>query len=220
MTLVAVAAVVLVLTAPGAPHRSPGPRSACTRGDTLGQRVSHGRHPAAAVLLDRVTRATAPGLLDDPNRRVRFLAADLHEAAAAGTYRSPTFVRLLRVLEESDLIVQVEPSRTRTARTARLLMGPAAGGSRFVRIQVGGTMGEDDLIALIGHELFHAVEIAADPDVTSEDSLAGLYRRIGFRLSRRAQFDTSDSHVVESLIRGELLVPACRVVAESLRAAR
>ena len=49
------------------------------------------------------------------------------------------------------------------------------------------------LVALLGHELQHAVEVADDGTVNSEEALRGLYERIGIRTSR----DTYDSRAAQ-----------------------
>lgn len=50
--------------------------------------------------------------------------------------------------------------------------------------------GHVELVAILGHELQHAAEIAAAPWVHDAGTLARLYRRIGLRLGSNA-FDTA-----------------------------
>jgi hypothetical protein len=168
-----------------------------------------GPHPATAAVILRAANTAADPMSPDPYRKVRFLDPGLQVAAAHGTRRSPTFARLMRALEGSDLIVQVQSDR-RPSGGARLLLGPATPSDRFIRIQVDPSLGRDKLIAQIGHELFHAVEVAAAPEVRSEPALAALYRKIGYRLAGGERFDTYEAHLVESIIKRELLTPACR----------
>jgi hypothetical protein len=54
------------------------------------------------------------------------------------------------------------------------------GGQRYLRIRVRLDLVQPQLIALIGHELQHAVEIAFASSVVDAASMEGLYRRIGF----------------------------------------
>jgi hypothetical protein len=56
----------------------------------------------------------------------------------------------------------------------------AVGGYRYVHVRVARMASADVQIALIGHELRHAVEIADAPDVVDSSSLAREYQRIGF----------------------------------------
>jgi hypothetical protein len=203
-----VAAVLLGLLIPLA-HTGGTP--VCGHRYSLLTTCIRGSHPATAAVILRAANTYADPMSHAPERRVRFLHPDLQVAAAHGTRRSPTFARLMRALEASDLIVQVQfrPDR-RPSGGARLLLGPATPSDRFVRIQSEPSLGRDKLIAQIGHELFHAVEVAAAPEVRSEPALAALYRKIGYRLAGGERFDTSEAHVVEAIIRRELLTPACR----------
>ncbi len=59
-----------------------------------------------------------------------------------------------------------------------LLAAPA--GRRYVRVSIDRRLTGCQRIAILGHELQHAVEIAESRRVTDDASLADLYRRIGF----------------------------------------
>ena len=50
---------------------------------------------------------------------------------------------------------------------------------RYVRIQIVNHLSPEDTIALIGHELRHALEVAAAPEVRDQKGLMELYQRIG-----------------------------------------
>jgi hypothetical protein len=54
-----------------------------------------------------------------------------------------------------------------------------AGEQRYLRITIDASVHGDTAVALLGHELQHAVEIARAPWVTNETRLAHLYRHIG-----------------------------------------
>jgi hypothetical protein len=69
----------------------------------------------------------------------------------------------------------------------------AAGGFRYVHVRVARLLSPDQQIALIGHELRHAVEIADAPDIVDEASLARAYQRIGFLNPGLAAGTTFDS---------------------------
>jgi hypothetical protein len=95
-----------------------------------------------------------------------------------GASRSPTIRQLIAVLEESDVVIQVETSFLgHPARTAWIGASPTA---RFLRITLDVPEMDDRLLAWLGHELQHAVEIAQAPAITSHASLLQHYRRIGF----------------------------------------
>jgi hypothetical protein len=157
-------------------------------------------------------------LLEAPERRVRAMGTHLQKAVAQGLRRSLTFAAMLRGLEDSDVIVQiVEVRHLPRATLARILIVPGTGEVRYLRIEVGHHRGGDDLIALIGHELFHALEIASAREVRDEPALAGLYRRIGFRSGSIHQFDTRAAVAAERRVRQELAVPNGRVLAANGR---
>ena len=72
------------------------------------------------------------------------------------------------------------------------------------------------LIALIGHELQHALEVAARPDVVDVTSMIELYRRIGFPLKGRPGYETSAARAAGDAVLDELT----RKVATSRLASR
>lgn len=144
-------------------------------------------------------------LLHDPGRRVRALTPRLAEALESGARRSPTFQQLLRMLQPQDVIVQfLDEPDLRPPTAAQLMIIPVPGEVRFVRVQVANRRDGDDLVALLGHELVHAIEIAREPQVRDAEALKGLYTRIGFGLERLLQYDTHEANVMERRIRREL----------------
>ena len=69
----------------------------------------------------------------------------------------------------------------------------AVGGYRYVHVRVARLASADVQIALIGHELRHAVEIADAPGVVDASSMAREYQRIGYlspRLAPGVSFDS------------------------------
>ena len=134
---------------------------------------------------------TADAILESPTRHVRTTDRALRSMLRTGFVQSPTFAALMRRLEVSDLTVYIEEvPRLPGALEGRLLMMPPAHGFRYVRIQVARRGSPSDTIALIGHELRHAVEVAEALDVTSEQALGDLYRRIGVSRGK----DIYDTH--------------------------
>lgn len=136
--------------------------------------------------------------------RVRGVTPAVNALIAQGTRRSTTFARLVREIEATDLIVYVE---TRfdlpPGLEGRVTFLTSAGGVRYLRAQVPGHAGPEQLLGILGHELQHALEIAAHPDVRDSASLAGLYRRIGIKGSGD-QFDTAEARIIGRRVRGEM----------------
>jgi hypothetical protein len=144
-------------------------------------------------------------LLDAPERRVRAIGTLLRKAVTDGLRRSVTFAMMLRALEDSDVIVQIVEARHLPRSTlGRVRLVPGTGPFRFLRIEIGHHARGDELIALIGHELLHAIEIARAPDVRDGPALAQYYRRIGFRSGTAHQFDTHAAITAQRRIRREL----------------
>ena len=144
-------------------------------------------------------------LLHDAGRRVRALTPRLAEALESGARRSPTFQQLLRTLQPQDVIVQfLDEPDLRPPTAAQLMIIPVPGEVRFVRVQVANRRDGDDLVALLGHELVHAIEVAREPQVRDAKTLKELYTRIGFGLERLRQYDTHEANLVEGRIRREL----------------
>ena len=75
----------------------------------------------------------------------------------------------------------------------KVLFVTAVGGYRYLHVRMARLPSADVQIALLGHELQHAVEIADAPDVIDPHSLAREYQRIGFlspRLTPGVSFDS------------------------------
>jgi hypothetical protein len=61
----------------------------------------------------------------------------------------------------------------------------AAGGRRYLRLSLDPRYGGWQQTAMLGHELRHALEIADAPSAIDQESVASLYRRIGFSTDDR-----------------------------------
>jgi hypothetical protein len=169
--------------------------------------------PDAARTLLPLTPAEAHALLTSPERHVRALDSHLADILAEGVYRSATLGYLLAALQKTDVIVQIVRSSTLPLATpARLLLVPEPRLVRFLRVEVRAEGGDDDLIALLGHELRHALEIADAPEVRDDRALEALYRRIGHRHGGQG-YDTQSALDAGKQIRRELYT----VTAQALR---
>ena len=144
-------------------------------------------------------------LLESPERRVRAFTPWLDGLVAKGLRRSPTFGGLLASLEQTDVIVQIVEDVNLPLRTpARIVLVPNPREYRFLRIQVRPEGTDDEVIATLGHELRHALEIAAAPEVRSDAAIAALLRRIGYAGPSLHEWDTDDAHRVGRDVRREL----------------
>lgn len=121
-----------------------------------------------------------------------------------GLARSPTLRRLVKALDQSDVIVYVEPKLTRQALGGYMTHSVVtAGGHRYLRvmIDVGGANGR--VVPLLAHELQHAVEVSQDPDARDSDGLERLFRRlaIAFGCGSSTCLETQAAKDVEATVR-------------------
>src|SRR5436189_4442 len=145
---------------------------------------------SAALTLASTTPAAAPAtgvndvsvpygaMLNDAFRRVR--AADNHvkRLLEEGLKRSVTFGDLVAAVNASDVIVYIQRvDRLGPTIAGQLMIVPVPNAQRYLRIQILNHLSPEESIALIGHELRHALEVAAAPDVRDQQGLIDLYER-------------------------------------------
>lgn len=121
----------------------------------------------------------ADSLDEDFYRHVRTTDSRLHRLLRRGVNVSTTFRALVERLRHSDVVVYLECDG-RTHDGGRLTFVSSVAGRRYVRVRVARIMSVERQIAIIGHELRHAVEIADAPDVIDASSMAKAYERIGY----------------------------------------
>jgi hypothetical protein len=147
---------------------------------------------------------SASAALESPLRHVRGTVPYVDWLLKDGFHRSPTFARLMSRIERSDVIVYIEVLPTLpVALDGRLLLSARAHENRYVRIQIALRGTPDDTIALLGHELQHAAEIAAAPEVSDQVGFVALYQRIG-RRSGSHEYDTVEAQEAGRQVRREL----------------
>jgi hypothetical protein len=150
--------------------------------------------------------APAYALLVSPNRHVRAADTRVQDFLAAGFHRSATFARLLSALNASDVIVYIERVMTLPHDTmGRLTIVPVSSGQRYLRIQIRSDLSSTEAIALIGHEMRHALEIADAPAVRDAQGMIRLYRDIGHSSGGDHVYDTTAAQDAGRQVRRELL---------------
>jgi hypothetical protein len=128
--------------------------------------------------------------------RIRTTDDRLRRLLDVGMRGSQTFRTLVHRLLESDVVVYLWCNGTKSAGIdGQLTFLSSAGGLRYVVVQLARLQPRERQIAIIAHELQHAVEVASAPDVIDGPSLAREYRRIGyvssFALAGSLTFDTN-----------------------------
>lgn len=132
-----------------------------------------------------------PAFVLSPDSRVRCLDREARSLIEAAIAVSPTIARLLTDLQATDLIVGIGTHVFQTKGLkgeARIIAATPV--VRHVRITIGIPGAKSDLISVLGHELQHAMEIAAAPDVRDTVTLRALYLRIGYERTNGGYYET------------------------------
>lgn len=158
-----------------------------------------------AGLITSSLPASKADLLESPYRHVRTTNPRIQRLLEMGVSRSPTFASLLARLNASDVIVYIQQTDDLPKRLdGRLLLMPLANNQRYLRIQINRKGTPNELIALIGHELRHAIEVAEATEVRDERGLERLYRRIGMPSTSLHTYDTDAAQTTGRRVRKEL----------------
>jgi len=134
---------------------------------------------------------------------VRSTDPRVQEWLRIGAADSQTFRTLLNALAESDLIVHVQPvDRLMTAgQTYFVTATPSV---RYVRIEVSFRGNVNDTVALIGHELQHAVEIAKEPRIRDRQALSLFYKGMPGNSISGTEYDSVAARMIEDRVRREM----------------
>jgi hypothetical protein len=126
--------------------------------------------------------------------RVRPLDSSLTVIVDAGSHRSSTFHALVERLQAGDVVVYLQYGQLPSGLQGRLTFLTKAAGLRYVMVEVVRELDAPRLIAIVGHELQHAVEILEQPQIVSQATFASAYERSGFKRRHfadgRVGFDT------------------------------
>ena len=134
---------------------------------------------------------------------VRSTDPRVQEWLRIGAAESRTFRSLLNAIGESDLIVHVQPvDRLATAGQTYFVTSTAT--ARYVRIEVAFRGSVNDMIALIGHELQHAVEIADQPRIRDRQTLSLFYKGMPGNSMSTTDNDSIAARVIEDRVRREM----------------
>jgi hypothetical protein len=176
---------------------------------------------AAAIVSTSAARADEP--VTTVETHIRALSPALRSLVDESIERSPSFRSLVEQIDASNLIVYLNYYLFRTQNIdGRLTLLGAAGGRRYVMIQIASLRTRVDQFGILGHELRHATEVAAAPFIVDSPSLARHYATIGF-LARQWQqgmaFETTSAVDVGSRVQHEV-IDSIRAEEAETRAAR
>lgn len=164
---------------------------------------------AAAILICTLAltsepESSAPSKRDPIAYHVRAVNPHAQEWIRVGTSESKTFRTLLARLGASDLIVYIEiVNRIIGGAAGHLYFVTATADVRYVRIEVVADRSAREMVALLGHELQHAVEIADARHVRDSRAMALLYLGMTENLPG-TRYDSVEARLTEERVRREL----------------
>jgi hypothetical protein len=145
------------------------------------------------LLIAASTALTAQTFTYGPHNHIRTTDRRLLRLLRDGVRSSDTFRQLVDRLRRSDVVVYLDCGGGDRSAAGRLTFISAVGGYRYVHVRVARLASAAVQIALIGHELRHAVEIADAPGVVDASSLVREYEKIGYlspRVTPGVSFDS------------------------------
>jgi hypothetical protein len=148
--------------------------------------------------------ATLTGqVLQDPH--VRTVERKVASLIDLGVARSVTFRQLVDQLNASDVVVYVAFKQTRDGLGAYLAHDIiVAGGRRYLHVAIE-TLGTDrHIVARLGHELQHALEVAQALDARDAAALERLFTRLDVRSICKGCFETAAALRIQAAIETEL----------------
>ena len=161
---------------------------------------------ALVIAVGLAAHIQADGLrTTNPNARVRPMQKRVEALLSTGMDRSATFRQLVRRIERSDVIVYVEARHDlRDGVGASMRFVTRSASDRFLRILLNADYSNHTLVALLGHELQHVVEVVEHAEVQSPDDLREFYRRTGVRTGPDS-FDSEEARTAGYLVRNEII---------------
>jgi hypothetical protein len=175
----------------------------------MGSPIPSGLTGCALTLLALLTMVPArvDAGLGEPDGRVRTVDKMSRRVLDEGLARSATLRRLVAELERTDLIVYVRTAAFYSIERASTVLTAVTDEARYLRVSLHSKHSREALIALLAHELQHALELAAATEVRTERTFVEFYRRIGFDSQAREKFETRAATETTTAVRRELLEP-------------
>lgn len=147
-------------------------------------------------------------LAADEISRVRAMNERLQEALDEGLAKSETLRELVDMLQRSDLIVMICPQvPAKDAIWGELHFVASTPDVRYLRVRVRQHLDRTRLASIVAHELQHAAEVAAAPEVVDTKTMTALYDRIGFEIVH-GQYETEAARAIAERVRREIVVNA------------
>ena len=142
-------------------------------------------------------------------RRLRVLPPCAKNLIEDATAQSSTIRALATRIEQSDLIVFIRCLPFKDHLLAgRMVFLTSIAGQRYLVIELKSPEQWNTQVATVAHELQHAVEVANEPSVRNQATMAQYYRRTGVTISSRPLiFDTEAARQTGLRVQRELAMP-------------
>jgi hypothetical protein len=164
--------------------------------------------PSLATLVFLVLAAA------DPVPHVRPETAMLRALTTQAAARSPLVHELIARLDRSEVVVYIRHRMFGSVLLdGRIGILSAVGERRYLVIELACDRSELVQMATLGHELHHALEIAAEPAIVDPRTLAQFYARIGIPshpMGPGQTFETQAAADMGARVRHELLTTPAR----------
>ena len=136
--------------------------------------------------------------------RVRSMSNDMTDLVNRTAVRSPTVAAMLKAIEASDVILQIDfrldPALPRAVTT---FVG-VSGAVRYVRMVINPMLPPRLRMELLGHELQHVIEIASNPAIRDQSSMRTAFSALGWIEGSNGSYETAAALRVERQVRSEL----------------
>jgi hypothetical protein len=154
---------------------------------------------AAATLCGAITAGAADAVAPHVRSSHAYIRAMIDEAVE----RSATFRRLVESIETTDGIVYVEQGTCgHHVRACLALHATPAGAYRILRVLVDARQPDWDVMASIGHELRHAIEVLGNVTLKSSEAIYLFYIREGSMTGD--SFETEEAIKAGHAVRNEV----------------
>ena len=154
------------------------------------------------LILLLITFAVPPRSNAQSAPHIRFLDPILKELFDHGMTQSPTLRALVEKVEAAPILVFIEGDiRMPLYVGARLNFVTSVNGLRYVRVDIDCTLSPRRQIALLAHELQHALEIGQRTDILDADGMESLYEEIGFQSNDNGSHKSYETEAAKAIQR-------------------
>jgi hypothetical protein len=139
-------------------------------------------------------------------RHVRASEPQIAALIEEGVAHSLTFRHLVEALDQSDVIVYVDPKLTRQSLGAYLSHHVVVvAGVRYLHVAIDTHGAHGRIVPLLAHELQHAVEVADEPDARDSQGVEKLFERLAiqFGCGGTSCIETQAAKDIESAVSSE-----------------